>query len=623
MRWVSMRGVRISASAICGALLAASLAASCTAPSAAAAGSRSTKKVTGGTVTIALPAGTPINKIFPFMTSDTEYTANIYDFTYLMYRPLYWWDGSRTLNETRSLAKVPVFENHDKTVVIQLKHGWKFSDGQSISPANVAFFVGMLVNETSHFYFDIPGYFPSDLTSTSYDNAKDTVTLHLKVSVNPMWFLDTQLPEITPFPSAWDLSRAGKKSDCESETASVQKADCPAVYNYLESQADDKTTYASNPLWQVVDGPFHLTQFSPDGTSATFEPNRAYSGSPKPRISKLIEEVPTSTAAEYGLLQSGALTIGYVPYNSAPVKPISATKPPSNPVSSYDLQPLSDGWAYNDMFWNYNNPKIGPLIHQLYFRQAMQSLVDEKGDIETALRGYGYMDFGPNPPEPANPFETSYERSDPYPYSPKRARKYLTDNGWKIPSNGPAYCVRPGKGKGKCGSGISADEKMPSIELQYNPASESYTLEVSNLQSAAAGVGIEITPVGRPIGTLFSEIPACTPSQAECKWQMIYLGTAEQEEVTYYPLTADAFKKGGSFNVSNYANSYVTSLFAQAIAKPGTQPLDEIDNYLVKTAAVLYMPVPDNVIYEVDPHLKGFVQSVIDVIQPETWYFTK
>ncbi len=620
-----MRRVRARSTvlALCATFLAALVATSGAAPSAvAAAGRASVKKASGGTVTMALPPAAPFNYIFPFMSSEYYYTANLYDLQYLMYRPLYWWDGSRTLNESRSLAELPKFENHDKTVVIQLKQGWKFSDGQAIGPENVAFFLGMLVTEIENFQFDIPGDFPFNLASTSYDNAKDTVTLHLTETVNPTWFLDNQLTMITPFPSAWDLSGPGKKSDCESETARVEKADCPSVYKYLNAQAEDTGTYATNPLWQVVDGPFHLTQFAAGGTSATFEPNPHYSGSPKPRISKLVEVVPTSTSSEYGLLQSGALTIGYVPYDSAPAKPVDASKAPSNPVPSYDLEPLSGTWAYNDMFWNYNNPTIGPLVHQLYFRQAMQSLVDQEADIETALRGYGYTDYGPNPPAPANVYETPYEKSAPYPYSQKRARKYLTDNGWKIPSSGPAYCVRPGTGKGECGSGITRDEKMPTIDLQYNPASEAYTLEVSNFESDAAGAGIDITPVATALGTLFSEIPACTPSQSACKWEMIYFGTAEQEEGVYYPVQTIAFGKGASFNVSNYANSYVTSLFKQSTSTSGNKALDEVDDYLTKTCAVLWTPVPTNFLFEVDPHLKGFVPSAIQVVQPETWYFS-
>ncbi len=609
-------------SALCAASIALAISGSTLAPSAAAA----TKKAAGGTVTIAMAEGQPINYIFPFMSS--EYLGgvapDIYNFQYLMYRPLYWWDGSPyALNEPRSLAQAPTFTNHDKTVVIQLKRGWKFSDGETITPANVAFFIGMVVSDYSDFWSYIPGDFPDNLASTTYDNAKDTVTLHLTESVNPTWFLENQLTMITPFPSAWDLSGPGKKSDCQSETASVEKADCPAVYKYLASQAGDTATYATNPLWQVVDGPFHLTQYSPGGTSVTLEPNPSYSGSPKPRISKLVEEVPTSTAAEYGLLQSGALTIGYVPFASAPVKPITASRAPSNPVPSYDLQAVSPTWSYNDMFWNYNNPKIGPLLHQLYFRQAMQSLVDQKADVETALRGYGHVDFGPNPPQPGNAFETSYEKSDPYPYSPTNARKYLTGNGWKIPSSGPAYCVRPGTVKGDCGSGITRDEKIPAITLQYSSGDEAFTLEVSNLQSAAAGVGIDITPVATASAELASEFPGCTPTQSECKWQMMYIGTPEVDSEVPYPASTVVFDKGATFNVSNYANPYVTSLFHQVITVPGNNALDTLDNYLTKSAALLWMPVSDDFLYEVSPHLKGFTESPVFAYQPETWYFTK
>ena len=31
------------------------------------------------------------------------------------------------------------------------------------------------------------------------------------------------------------------------------------VLSYLESQAKDLKTYATNPLWQTVDGPWKLT----------------------------------------------------------------------------------------------------------------------------------------------------------------------------------------------------------------------------------------------------------------------------------------------------------------------------------------------------------------------------
>ena len=573
---------------------------------------------------MALPAGAPFNYIFPFEGPQYVTGPNVTTFQQLMYRPIYWWDGSPyQLNLTKSLAAAPVFEDNDKTVVIQLKKDWEFSDGERLTPVNVALFMGMLLSERSSFWLYLPGAFPDTLASVSYSNSQDSVTLHMKNSVNPTWFLENQLTMITPFPTAWDLSGPGQKSDCESEIASVQAKDCPAVYKYLTAQAGDTASYATNPLWQVVDGPFHLVQFQSGGTSVTLAPNRHYSGSPKPRIAKLVMEVATSDASEYSLLQSGSLTIGYVPFQSAPVKPVNANAPPNNPVPNYVLQPTTPGWSYNDMFWNYNNPQLGPLLHQLYFRQAMQSLVDQQSDIETALRGYGYPDYGPNPPLPANMYETAYEKSAPYPYSLQHARQYLTSNGWKIPANGRATCVRPGTGPGDCGSGITGGEQVPPITLNYATGSEAWTLEVSNLQSAASNVGIDITPVATTGGNLAAYFAPCTATQSSCKWQMIYLGTPETDFLTFYPETGVVFRTGAVFNVSNYQNSSIESLFDQVYTTPGNSALDSIDNYLTKTAALLWMPVPYTSLYEVNPHLKGFVPSPILVLEPEDWYFVK
>jgi len=580
--------------------------------------------VSGGTVTMALPAGAPFNYIFPFESPQYVTGPNVTDLQMLMYRPLYWWDGSPyQLNLAKSLAAKPVFEDNNTTVVLTLKKNWKFSDGEQLSPANIALFLGLLLSERTNFWFYLPGAFPDTLASVSYDNSQDSVTLHLKTSVNPTWFMENQLTMITPFPTAWDLSGPGKKSDCESENPSVQAKDCPAVYKYLTAQAADTASYATNPLWQVVDGPFHLTQFQSGGWSVTLEPNPHYSGSPKPRIAKLVMDVATSDASEYSLLQSGSLTIGYVPFNSAPVKPAGSTAPPSNPVPGYDLQPVTAGWSYNDMFWNYNNPQLGPLLHQLYFRQAMQSLVDQQSDIETALRGYGYADYGPNPPLPANMYETAYEKSAPYSFSLQRARQYLTSNGWKIPASGRATCIRPGTSAGDCGSGIATGEQMPALTLNYATGSEAWTLEVSNLQSAASRVGIDITPVATTSGNLAAYFAPCTASQSECKWQMIYLGTPETDFLTFYPETGIVFREGAVFNVSNYLNPTIQSLFSQVYTQPGNTALDTIDNYLTKTAALLWMPVPDTSLYEVNPKLKGFTPSPILVLEPENWYFVK
>ncbi len=574
----------------------------------------------GGTVTIGLQAGEPINYIFPFMTSQYVSQTNMYPFQDLMYRPLYWWDGSPyQLNSAKSLADKPQFKDGDREVIIKMKSGWHFSNGEAIGPQNLAFFLNMLQAERTKFWGYLPGAFPDTLASVAYNNAAGTVTLHMKTKVNPPWFLENQLSLTTPLPLAWDLSGAGKKGDCASENHAVAAKSCPAVYKYLTSQASSTTTYATNPLWQIVDGPFRLSKFGPGGTSVTLVPNKDYSGQPKPSISSLDLSIATSDAAEFALLRSHALTIGYVPFNSAPKKAANAATPAINPVPGYTFEPVTATWSYNDLFWNYNNPQIGPLIHQQYFRQAMQSLVDQKGDIDAALRGYGFPDAGPNPPQPSNQFETPYEKSLPYGFSVAKAKKYLTSNGWSVSSGKPAKCVRPGNGAGECGAGLAKGAAMPSIKLQYAVGSQAWALEMSSLQSAASQVGIEITPVSTPESNLAQYFAGCTAKQPTCSWQMIYLGTDETDTPNFYPETGVVFRTHAIFNVSNYSSPYVESLFNKIYTQPGNKALDTLDNYLTKTAALLWAPVPAGPLYEASPSLKGFTPSPTEVLEPENW----
>ena len=52
-------------------------------------------------------------------------------------------------------------------------------------------------------------------------------------------------------------------------------------------------TYATNPLWQVVDGPWKLKAFNADG-QITFVPNPSYSGPIKPTLKSFTELPYTS-----------------------------------------------------------------------------------------------------------------------------------------------------------------------------------------------------------------------------------------------------------------------------------------------------------------------------------------
>ena len=64
----------------------------------------------GGTAVMAEPPSDTPNYIFPFTSSSFISITNLNDFSYLLYRPLYWFgNGTQpTFNPSRSLADAPV-----------------------------------------------------------------------------------------------------------------------------------------------------------------------------------------------------------------------------------------------------------------------------------------------------------------------------------------------------------------------------------------------------------------------------------------------------------------------------------------------------------------------------------
>ena len=86
--------------------------------------------------------------------------------------------------------------------------------------------------------------------------------------------------------------------------------------------------------------------------------------------------------------------------------------------------------------------QAGKIISQLYFRQAMQDLVDQPLYVKEHLQGLRVANPTDSVPVlPASQFATSYEENDPYPYSvAQRARLLLTAHGWNIVPNGTDSC---------------------------------------------------------------------------------------------------------------------------------------------------------------------------------------
>ncbi len=276
----SKRRIAGVAAVTAAALLAVGCGSSSSSPPPGSAGT----KVTGGTVTMAEEPGAQPNWIWPF-TPITNYSVyNSQYFQWLMYRPLYMFGDngtSETVNYPLSLASAPVYSNGGKTVVINMK-GWKWSDGETVSAADVVFWLNMMEAEKANYAGYAPGTMPDNLVSYKA-TGPNQVTIQLDKGYSSYWFTYNQLAEITPMPLAWDVTSAGAKAGsggCSTDTASDKWAKCKAVYNFLVAQSKATSTYATSPIWGTVNGPWKLSSFNTSG-NVTFVPNSKYSGSPK------------------------------------------------------------------------------------------------------------------------------------------------------------------------------------------------------------------------------------------------------------------------------------------------------------------------------------------------------
>jgi peptide/nickel transport system substrate-binding protein len=577
-------------------------------------GSSGGTKVQGGTATYALPPSTVPNYIFPFQSSTYFSVANAEYFQYLMYRPLYWFGNgaSPTLNTKLSLANAPVYDGNKVTITMK---NWKWSNGEAITAQDVVFWIHMMqavAPEDWGAY--VPGGFPgnvSDVTAVS----PTELTMTMNKAYNTTWFTSNELSQITPMPKAWDRTASGA-SDC---TTTV--SDCSKVYTYLDSQSKNMTSWASSPIWSIVDGPWKLSSFNSDGNS-TFAPNKNYSGPVKPTLAQFKEVPFTTEAAEYNVLQAGGnqIDVGYLPTTDAPAKPASADVG-TNPVSGYTLSPLYL-WSINYFPVNEQSTSgNGPVNKQLYFRQALQYLVNQAGVISGPLHGYGYPTVGPVGTYPASSYlSPTGKAGDPFPFSVAKAKALLQDHGWKIVPNGVSTC----EDASKCGAGVKQGQGL-SFTLPYATGTGWIEEMVTQLQSNASEVGIKLNIEPKP----FNQVTAigagnCVVAHISCDWDMVLWGGGWTFVPDYYPSGETLFMSGSGANSSGFNDPENDSLINTSIESNASDALYKWQDYLAQKLPENWLPNGVYELTEVANNLQGVVpQSTTANLNPENWYFTK
>jgi peptide/nickel transport system substrate-binding protein len=590
-------------------------------------------KIAGGTAYFQEGPSAPPTYIFPFISPQVCSTMNYGQLTYIMYRPLYWFgnNNSPTVDPSYSIANPPTFTNGDKTVTVTLKH-WMWSDGEQVTSRDVEFWMNMFFAEKDNWCDYTPGYFPDNIASMAYPNSS-TVVFHMKEAYNPTWFLYNELSQITPLPIAWDVTAKGQAAP--SPTAANLPDTTPAgvakVYTFLNSEATDVASYATSPYWSIVDGPWKVKSFTSTG-QVTFVPNTSYSGSPKPTLSQFVEVPFTSDEAALNELKSGgpnALSMAELPDEYIPqLKSVES--------EGYNAVNFT-GFSFSFFPLNFGNPIMGPVFSQLYFRQAFQHVLDQKGWIDKILDGYAVPTYGPVPLAPPNSFADSYETDNPYQFSTSDAASILKAHGWADVGSGQvAYCAKPGTGAGECGAGIPMNRKLQ-FGLLYQSGAVITAEEVEDLKSQASQVGIDLELTSAPFAQVVGHVINCgpggqaKPSSPKCSWTALDWGAGWIYAPDFEPTGETLFYTGAGSDYSGYSSAEADHLIALTTTAPASQSqaaIDNYENYMAQQLPVVFQPTatgsPTSASIDlISKHLGGYINNVYFNLTPETWYLTK
>ncbi len=565
-------------------------------------------RLAGGTAVFAeQPLDAP-DYIFPFASSAYDTVANVDDFQYLLYRPLYWFgDGAQpTLNTRLSLADPPVVSG--RKVTITLKH-YEWSDGSQVTATDVAFWLHMEQAVGSTDYFGYSG-FPNDVV-TSIDVVSKTKLIMITNKVySQTWLLYNNLSQITPMPLSWDVTAHGHRSNCASVVS-----DCARVYGYLNAQAQDTNSYtAREGLWSTVDGPWKLSAYSTTG-DVVFVRNKSYSGS-QAGLARFVETPFASDAAEYTALRSstsaGRPDVGYLPLEDAP----PATARNANPLArAYSLAPLYD-WGISFYWLNFQSTVSdhAAIIRQPYFRQVLALLVDQRGVIHESMKGYGQPTTGPVPAQPVTGFASAAEEAGtPYPFNPKQAVSLLKDHGWTVAPGAVTTCGNPRL----CGQGISLHTAL-SFNFPYVSGAPWFASELTVLRTDAEMAGIRLNLQPEQV-TQLGALLDCGPTRLSCKWDMGTFGSWDYFPA-YLPTGDQLFNP--TDNLGDYSDGRNEEMISQTLASDSPSLLYGWEDYVASQVPLIWMPAAAYSLTEVASNLKGVTPQSSDLtITPEDWYF--
>jgi peptide/nickel transport system substrate-binding protein len=592
---------------------ACAAAATAVALSLAACGGSSTGE--GGTTTTegasvvnyALPPNATPNWILPIGTPGTLATHNI-SIQNTLWPRLVEFNGSHgddvALDEQASVAESIEYSGDGTQVTLTLKDT-HWNDGTPVTSRDVEFWFNLVKANADQWASYSEGRMPDNVTAVETPD-DSTVVLTLDQAYNQDWFTSTQLTLVTPLPHhAW----AKTGDDAEPGDGDRDPERAKEIFDYLVSQSEDIASYASNPLWQVVSGPFTLSGFATNG-EVELTRNDAYDGD-DPAQSEQVNLLPfTSSDAEVNAVRAGSVDYGYIP-TSALAEQDQYT------ALGYEVVPWN-GWSVTYMPYNFNNPDMGAVFSQRYVREALQHAVDQESISEAIWRGGAEPGYGPVPQNPATDYLSDVQANDPYPFDLDAATALFADHGWTAGSDGVLTCTSPGTGDDQCGEGVDEGTRME-VTFLVQSGSQETDNQFAEIQSALELVGVQVQLDKAPLNQVLSRTVPCEAGDDECSWQLSFFGTAGSWYFGAYPTGERIFGTGGTANFGDYSNPEADQLLKDAVLSNETGTMADYSALLAEDLPVMWLPNPVYQVSVISEGLTGTTQDPGANFYPQRW----
>lgn len=568
--------------------------------------------VPGGVATIALTPGLAPNYIFPYPPAEVSGTVIARGMLWrALYRPS--GTGDSLADEATSLAELPETSADGKTTTITMKD-FSWSNGKPITADDVVFSFDVLkaaiAKSPANWSFYTPGQFPDGVTASAPD--PQTLVLQFEKAYNPSYVMSMlQLLYVLPSDD-WAIAEDG------GELLDYTKPEnAAAIYDYLTSQSEDRSTFADNPLWKIVSGPYTLKAFEPSTGSYSLEPNPEYSGPGEHTLEEVDFKAFTSASAVLNQFKAGELTVGTLDSSYA-------SQIPELQKQGYHVYGAAAPARFDALFINFKNTVDGfdRVIAQRYVRQALQHLIDQPGYIKSrgVYNGAGAENYSPDGAD--SPFPVEFGENPPYPYDPEAAKQLLTDHGWTVDESGTT-CTDPGTAEHQCGEGIEQGQKIAFSIASANTPAYVGARDLAFV-SEAKKLGIEIDVVTKSLNYMYANYGNTFSPDKANEWAMQDFGPLYN--AAGYPTSNTVFNTDGTFNLGSYANPAADEAINASTFGLQPEALRDEATLLAEDLPALFFPTPHTLVVWKDS-LSGppatFHALLSFIYSPEQWYFTE